>query len=176
MSHKRSSEAGVHFIHQVYGLYRDGTAMSSLFYLSSEAWQSYASRNLIPYKLWTADEVDTLVQLEAPEWLQALYRDVRLAVQRADVARFFILFKFGGLYADLNVFPNLEKFPLVPLGLCKMRPINRKPQWAFDVVVAKAGNECILKILEDMSTAMALYTKNRKCHAALYTTQLGRCG
>ena len=49
-----------------------------------------------------------------------MYRDVRFLVQRADVARFFILFKFGGLYADLDVFPNLEKFPLVPLGLCKM--------------------------------------------------------
>ena len=51
MSHKRSVEAGVDFIHPVYGLYRDGKAMSSLFKLSPEAWQAYASRHLIPYRL-----------------------------------------------------------------------------------------------------------------------------
>ena len=95
--------AGVEFIHQVYGLFRDGKEMSGLFRLSSEAWQAYARRNECQYKLWTADEVDTLIQLEAPEWLQILYRDVRFPVQRVDVARFFILWKYGGLYADLDV-------------------------------------------------------------------------
>ena len=88
--------------------------MSSLFKISSEAWQGYALRHLISYRLWTADEVDTLIQLEAPEWLQASYRNVRYTAQRAAVARFFILFKYGGLYADLDTFPNLEKILWFP--------------------------------------------------------------
>ena len=120
ISHARSVEAGVKYVHQVYGLFRDGKDMSALFKLSSSAWQAYARRHHAAYKLWTADECDRLIQLEAPSQVQTLYRDVRFLVQRADVARFFILFKFGGLYADLDVFPNLETFPLVPLGLCKM--------------------------------------------------------
>ena len=94
--------------------------MNALFSMSSEAWKAHATLNQSEYKLWTADEVDTLMQQEAPEWVQSLYRNVRFPVQRVDVCRFFVLFKYGGLYADLDVFPNLATFPLVPLGLCKM--------------------------------------------------------
>ena len=138
--------------------------MSGLFRLSSSAWQAYATRHQCEYKLWTADEVDTLMQLEAPDWLQILYRDVRFPVQRADVVRFFILFKFSGLYADLDVFPNLDQFPLVPLGLCKMlaretKTMRHKHEWEIEVVVATEGNQCLLEILEDMSPAMAEKSK-----------------
>ena len=110
ISHKRSVEADVKFIHQVYGLYRDGKEMLSIYKLSSSAWQAYAKRHGCEYKLWTADEVDTLIQREAPGSVQTLYRDVRFPVQRIDVCRFFIIFKYGGLYADLDVFPNFESF------------------------------------------------------------------
>ena len=120
MRHTRPDAAGVHIIHQLYGLYRDGKEMSPLFSLSSQAWQAYARRHHCEYILWSADEVDTLIQLEAPAWLITFYKDVRYHVQRVDIARFFILYKYSGLYADLDVFPNLEKFPLVLLGLCKM--------------------------------------------------------
>jgi len=101
---------------------------------------------------------------EAPGWVKALYRNVRFPVQRGDVARFFILFKYGGLYADLDVFPNLEKFPLVPLGLCKMvarstPKMQRPPEWEIDVVVATAGNQFILEILAGMKRAIAAKSK-----------------
>ena len=112
MSHKRSVDAGVTFIHQVYGLYRDEKEMSGLFRLSSSAWQAYAKRHQCVYKLWNADEVDALM-FSVPIALD-VYADARFAAQRADIGRFVILYVYGGLYADLDVFPNLEKFPLVP--------------------------------------------------------------
>ena len=150
----------VKFIHQVFGLFRVEEPMSELFRLSSSAWRAYATRNGCEYKLWTADEVDTLIQLEAPEWLQILYRDVRFPVQRVDVARFFILWKYGGLYADLDVFPNIDTFPLVPLGMCKMlaretKTMRQKHEWEMEVVVATNGNQLLLDILDAMSDAMA---------------------
>ena len=107
MSHKRCDVPGVKIVHQMFGLYRDGTEMNALFKLSSSAWRAYAKRHVCVYICWTADMVDTLIQQKAPQWLQDLYNGVRYAVQRVDVARFFILFLYGGLYADLDVFPNL---------------------------------------------------------------------
>ena len=88
MSHKRSVQAGVKAIRQLFGLYRDGKEMFGLFMLSPSAWQAYATRHQCEYKLWTVDEVDTLIQLGAHGWVQTLYRDVRFLVQRVDVARF----------------------------------------------------------------------------------------
>ena len=92
-----------------------------------------------------------------------LYRDVRFAVQRVDVGRFFILYVHGGLYADLDTFPNLVRFPIVPLGLCKMLArktplLRQKPEWEIEVVVAEKGNPAILNILGDMKAATVSYT------------------
>ena len=156
----------VQFIHQIYGLFKDGKDMSSLFTLSSSAWQAYAARHHCEYKLWNADEIDTLILTKAIPWLQDLYRDVRYDVQRVDVARFFILWMYGGLYADLGTFPNIERFPLVPLGLCSMLASTTKtmckgPEWEMDVVVATAGNPVLIDILKNMSTAMAENRKKR---------------
>ena len=69
ISHTHSAEEGVEAIHQIYGLYKDGKEMSELFKLSAEAWQAYARREPCEYKLWSANEVDTLMQLEAPAWV-----------------------------------------------------------------------------------------------------------
>ena len=160
ISHTLSGEKGVEAIHQIYGLYRDGKEMSRLFKLSAAAWEAYAKREQCEYRLWTANEVDTLMQLQAPDWVLQLYKDVRYAVQRGDIARFFILYKYGGLYADLDTFPNLHRFPKVPLGICKMlaretKSIRLKPEYEIEVVVAEKGNTAILGILEDMKVAMA---------------------
>ena len=155
MSHKRCDVPGVKIVHQIFGLYRDGKEMNALFKLSSSAWRAYAKRHVCVYICWTADMVDTLIQQKAPQWLQDFYNGVRYAVQRVDVARFFILFLYGGLYADLDVFPNLEQFPQVPLGLCKMvaretKTMCRKPEWEIEVVVATKGNDSLMEILSGM--------------------------
>ena len=118
VSHTVCVQEGVQAIHQIYGLYRDGKRMSKLFKRSAAAWEAYAKREQCKYSLWTADEVDTLMQLEAPDWVLKLYTDVRFAVQRASVARYFMIYQLGGLYADLDTFPNLDRFPKVPLGMC----------------------------------------------------------
>ena len=180
MSHMRSDEPGVKFVHQVFGLYKDGKPMSALFTLSSCAWQAYAKQHQCVYKLWTADDVDTLIQLEAPEWVQTLYRNVEFPVQRVDVCRFYILFKYGGLYADLDVFPNLATFPLVPLGMCKVlarktRTMRHRHEWEIELLVAIAGNRFLLAILQEMVRALAEksdmgYYKAKPCRFIYHTT------
>ena len=171
---------GVAFVHQIYGVFRDDKVMDALFNFSSEAWKAYADDHQSQYKLWTADEVDTLIQQKAPEWLQHLYTTVRFPVQRVDVVRFFILYLYGGLYADLDVFPNRETFPLVPLGMCKMKaretPCNRNGhEWEIEVVVGRAGNWRLMEILKGMLRAVAAkqkleYYSDKPCRFIYYTT------
>ena len=180
ISHTQSVEEGVKAIHQIYGLYRDGKEMSDLFKLSSKAWEAYARREQCEYRLWGADDVDTLMQRESPDWVLKLYRDVRFTVQRADIARFFILYQRGGLYADLDTFPNIDRFAQVPLGMCKMlaretKAMRNKPEWEIEVVVAEKGNPAILEILGDMKVAMAekeqmRFYANKPCRFIYRTT------
>ena len=91
--------------------------MSPLFELSSRSWKAYCCRQHCRYILWTPEAIDTLMQKYAPQDVVTLYQDVRFLVQRVDIARFFLLYAYGGLYADLDVLPNREAYPQVTLGL-----------------------------------------------------------
>ena len=66
-------------------------------------------------------------------------------------------------------FPNIDRFPKVPLGLCKMLAretpaMCHTPEWEIEVVVAEKGNPAILEILEDMKVSMA-----EKAHMQYYS-------
>lgn len=53
------------------------------------------------YRFWTDEDLNRFVQTEYPEML-ALYMDVPRPVQRADIARYLLLHKYGGIYADID--------------------------------------------------------------------------
>jgi hypothetical protein len=54
------------------------------------------------YRLWTDADNDALVEDEFPSLLD-LYRSLPRAIHRADFARILYLWRFGGLYVDLDI-------------------------------------------------------------------------
>jgi len=66
-------------------------------------WQS-SWREMHPdfeYRLWTNADLERFIAEEAPSW-RALFDSYRENICRADLARYLILQKFGGLYVDLD--------------------------------------------------------------------------
>ena len=78
----------------------------------------------------------------------------RFIAQRVDIARFIVLHAYGGLFADLSVFPNRDRYPQVPLGLAVMREPTKAhrpgPELLPDVVVAVRANSILRRIVENM--------------------------
>ena len=54
--------------------------------------------------LWTDAKMRALIEEEYP-WFLAAYDAYPHNIQRADASRYFILHKYGGLYADLDYEP-----------------------------------------------------------------------
>lgn len=54
------------------------------------------------YKLWTDEDNRNLIQENYPGFLR-YYETLPLNIQRADIARYFILYSFGSVYVDLDV-------------------------------------------------------------------------
>ena len=66
---------------------------------SSKTWQS-----LHPswkYNLWTDQENEEFIKKNYP-WALKCYRELPFNICRADLARYFYLFHYGGVYADLD--------------------------------------------------------------------------
>jgi mannosyltransferase OCH1-like enzyme len=56
------------------------------------------------YKLWTDEDNLRLIREYFPEYLE-LFMDFEYDIQRADFIRYAILYKYGGLYSDLDIVP-----------------------------------------------------------------------
>jgi len=140
-------------VHQIYGLFRDGRPMSDLFTASSLAWKTWCSKLSIPYIMWDADMVDTMFSTHASPDIMRLYKKVKYGVQRYDIARFLILYRYGGMYAELDTFPNRRTYPQVSLGLPKIasRAPCQDAEWEMEVVIATRGNDALLGIMANMA-------------------------
>jgi mannosyltransferase OCH1-like enzyme len=96
--------------------------MSELFQRSKAAWQQVAADMGATYILWSADEIDTMVREHYPQ-IWDMYTTVRYPIMRADIGRVAILHRYGGLYSDLDVFPNRSEFEQAWLAVC-IQPSN----------------------------------------------------
>ncbi len=65
------------------------------------------------YILWTDDLLLSYLELYHPDYLD-LYKNYDYLIQRADMIRYFILYDYGGVYCDLDLYPlkNIENFIL----------------------------------------------------------------
>tara|TARA_Y100000593_G_scaffold14817_1_gene28543 strand:+ start:186 stop:857 length:672 start_codon:yes stop_codon:yes gene_type:complete len=94
------------YVHQIFWDF-NGNGMNSLFQDSKEQFEIWCSVNGYEYKLWTEKECDELI-LEYPQYLD-IYLTARYRIMKIDILRFLMLHKFGGLYADLDVVPQIKK-------------------------------------------------------------------
>jgi len=65
------------------------------------------------HMLWTNEKARELIKSDFPFFLEA-YDNYRYDIQRADAIRYFFLYKFGGLYADMDYEPLIDFWGLLP--------------------------------------------------------------
>ena len=114
-----SSSPCVSIIHQIYGVFRDGKPMSRLFENSLQRWRHLAKQMGARHHLWSADEVDALIKQKYAQ-LWPTYCDVPFSIMRADIGRIAILHSFGGMYVDLDVYPNRNTYAPCTLAVQKV--------------------------------------------------------
>jgi mannosyltransferase OCH1-like enzyme len=87
-------------IHQIW---KDNDLSS---YPKYPSYYNWTARNY-SVKLWSEEKVRKLVK-EEYEWLWQRYMTLPYDIQRADAARLIILHKEGGIYMDLDCYPESE--------------------------------------------------------------------
>ena len=76
---------------------------------AAAAWRAYHPD--WEYKFWTDESMLKYMEDNHPDYLD-VYNGFRYPIQRSDFFRYFILYDYGGIYSDLDMFPteNLEKY------------------------------------------------------------------
>ena len=61
------------------------------------------------YKLWTDDDILSFIEDKFP-WFVNRFNEYPKNIQRVDAFRYFVLYEYGGLYADMDFecFKNID--------------------------------------------------------------------
>ena len=65
-------------------------------------WKTFAKKHNIEYRLWSDEDLDTFVKTHYPEFNECCYSKYPKRIQKVDAARYMILHRHGGLYADMD--------------------------------------------------------------------------
>ena len=141
-------------VHQVYGLFKPSTPMCDLFERSHAKWQAFATSQGIPYRLWGAAEILDLIRTAYPEHVER-YLAFRHDIMRADFARICILHAQGGLYSDLDVFPNRASYQPLDLGVCVLPRRHGGDLYEIEVILAKKNHPILADYMHHVHEEVA---------------------
>lgn len=68
-----------------------------------ESWHVNFLPNEFQHILWTDEDVDEFIKMEFPEYYTA-YSNIPIHIVKIDILRLFILYYYGGIYSDMDMF------------------------------------------------------------------------
>jgi mannosyltransferase OCH1-like enzyme len=106
---EESKKSIVKIVHQSY----KSRVLSTQFKRYNDIWKR--THTDYTHLLWTDDDNRLLVYKHYP-WFLPAYDLMPRKIMRIDIVRCLYLHKFGGIYADLDVFPTKSNTPLLEIG------------------------------------------------------------
>jgi len=93
-------------IHQVYGIFQDGKSLSNIpiFEECNQKTISFAKEHHYDYRLWDHQDAINLIHKYYPQYKQ-LWEDFTQPIMKADFIRYLILYHYGGIYIDMDIYP-----------------------------------------------------------------------
>lgn len=135
--------------------------------MSSKSWKILNPR--ISYMFWTDHLLEKFISRTYP-WLLKHYKAYAYNIQRADMARYVLLFHFGGLYADLDVECRTQLdylFKKIDTGNFTVGVAPTEPYgFSNDLIFAKPRSHFMKQVL------LGLKTSNRWFYLPYLTVML----
>ena len=91
----------------------DKAKWNEVWYKCQESWFEKFPSPEYEYKMWTDEDLDSLIKNDFP-WFYDIYSNYDVNIKRIDIARYFILYKYGGIYADMDYMCINNFYDLLP--------------------------------------------------------------
>ena len=167
-------EDNVAFVHQIFGVFKDGKPKPDVFKESIKRWKQVAVNMGAGYHEWTPDEVETLIRTHYSDYWD-IYVNCRYPVMRVDIARILILHFYGGIYSDMDVWPNRCEYERQQFAVCAVPAgLTAKQNAYFDMEVLSSNpkNPILLKWMDYIREQIRM--KNYKAPGSVWKVRRAR--
>ena len=108
INHSVSKMSKIPFI--IHQTFKSKESIPSKWSESGNLWPKHHPK--WKYIFWTDDDIDNFMSTHYP-WFVPLFESYEYPIQKVDVARYFIIYHFGGIYCDLDIAPKMNIEPLL---------------------------------------------------------------
>jgi mannosyltransferase OCH1-like enzyme len=92
----------------------DTSKWNPVWFDCQESWKSLHPD--FEYRMWTDEDLDEFMKTEYPDFYERVFSKYDVKIKKIDSARYFILYKYGGVYADMDYKCQHRFFESLPNG------------------------------------------------------------
>ena len=153
-----------HIIHQTAP--KDKTKWPKIWYECQQSWKNHYPH--FKYMMWDDDALDHLIKNDFSDFYP-IYKSYSKNIQRFDIARYFILYKYGGIYADMDYMclkPFFNKIPHTKLSISESP--WKETEYIQNALMISPKKHAFWKLV--ITEAIRRYQSTTDDHGILYST------
>lgn len=136
-------------------------------------WKTHFPSGEYIHIMWTDEDLDNFIKNNYP-WFYSIYKSYNANIKRIDIARYFILYKYGGIYADMDYMCNKNFYSNLPQDKVSISesPYKENEFIQNALMASNPGNpfwiEVIKKAIERKDNQNVLYATGPKLVSDTY--------
>ena len=83
-----------------------------------DSWKTYFPKEEYTYMFWDDDDIDNFIKMQFPEYYKLFCDFGKDIILKVDFVRYAILYKYGGIYADMDFFCNKNFYDKLIDNIC----------------------------------------------------------
>ena len=143
---------------------KDKSKWKKEWYTCQETWLKFFPEPEYKHIMWYDEDLENLIEKDFPSFYN-IYKSYEKNIQRIDIARYFILYKYGGIYADMDYMCMKNFYNLLPSDKVSISESPYKDNELLQnaLMASNIKNDFWLKVIDE-----AIVRKNS--NNVLYTT------
>jgi len=132
----------------------DKNKWDPLWFECQKTWKKHFPSPEYEYILWTDEDLENLIKTDFPSYLQ-IYKGYKKNIQRIDMARYFILYKYGGIYADMDYMTYQNFSHLLPNKISIVEsPYKNNEHIQNSLMISPKHQDFWLNVIEKSKTRL----------------------
>jgi mannosyltransferase OCH1-like enzyme len=136
-------------------------------------WKKHFPPDEYSHMMWYDEDLDNLIKNDFA-WFYPLYQSYDAKIKKIDIARYFILYKYGGIYADMDYMCTRNFYDLMPNDKVSISesPYKENEHIQNALMISPPNNpfwmKVVVKAIERVNSPSVLYATGPKLVTDVY--------
>ena len=125
-----------------------------------DSWKTTFPKEEYTYMFWNDNDIDNFIQTQFPSYYKLFCDFDKDVILKVDFVRYAILYKFGGIYADMDFFCNKNFYDKLTDNICIVGSQAHNEIVQNSLMASPPNHDRWLTVLDNCQEYFYAYKKN----------------